>query len=710
MRTAAEAADELAAFGQFLGALAAQRYFGDHVCLAAQPDEPNGSVEDLVERGINTGAAITARWAEQIADAVSDRSTVGAIETALGGLRFELEPFAELVQQEMLRGAMLGALDSEWERTHGEEVAAAKFAVETREGAFSSLPFADSVRLFQNRQVLPRAAFDRLEDGTRRAAFTVARMASAEMLNVTKAELARVLNDARRHPEVGEDGVARRPGANLREFRRFARERLESAGWTPANRSHVETIFRTNVVGAHATGRFVEMRKPDVLRALPLWQIRGVNDSRVRPTHKAAFGIVLPANHPFWLKAYPPFGYNCRCRVIARTLAWLKRQGLSIGPVPVGLPDPGFDSGTRTLMQVPDDLLAPPAAPPGPPPTPPGRPPLPPPLPPAPPTPASFPVDPLAEAGRRRREELEELARRERELAEASEREREREAQAAAKASANPMVSKAKSYATALAGPNTRARGMVRKQVETVLPGVKSQDVKQKRSARAKMLARPTEYFRTAGNAQALAWHNMRTGEVVVRDGVRDGAVRALGFLERGLYSDPRLATSTFAPGDAYLAKFGGGRGAAPDPVGDLDHLSSLLHEEIHGYSRSKGYRGIGAMLEEVGTELNARHIVKNLTPEIAANPVLARRFGSQAIPGTAAYQGYINTVCDVVARHAGVSREAAGELVRKAHTKGICSGGPEIQTPRDHVRAFVGALDVPPERAQLIEQELLSI
>lgn len=707
MRTAAEAADELEAFGAFYGALAARDYFGDHVCLAAQPHEANGSVEDLVERGAEAGAAVTAVWTQQILDAVDDRSSVASILTALGGLELDLEPFAVLVEQQIVHGAMLGALDSEWERQHEEEIAPARFAAETREGSFSSVPYADARELFERRRVLPKPAFDALEQGARRQAFTVARMASAEMLNVTKAELARQLAGARARPALGHDGVARRPGFNLQEFRRFAKERLESAGWTPANKSHVETVFRTNAVSAMASGRFVEMRKPDVLAALPYWQIRGVNDSRARPTHRAAFGIVLPANDPFWRRAYPPFGYNCRCRVIARTKRWLDANGISIGPVPRGLPDPGFDSGTDKLISVPAGALAPPPVPVAPPPA---RPPyLHPPLPPPVPVQPSFPaVSRIDELRRQRFEELE----RARAFAEEHEREGERIARAAARASYNPTVAKAASLKKALTGPNTRARGMVRKQVETSVEVKLPSGVKD-RKKRAKLTAQSDEALTATAGRGTRAYHDLRTGEVVVRRSVRDGAATALGYFDRGLFSDPRLTRSTLERGDPFLEKFAdagtAARGVAPDPVGALNDLRTLFHEELHGYSRiGPGvYTGIGRVIEEVGTELNARHVVKNLTPEIAANPFLARRFGSQAVGGTASYQGEIDIVCDVVAKHAQVSREAAGELVRRAHLKGICSGGAPTEDPLEHLRAFVSGLDVSPERAQLIEREL---
>jgi hypothetical protein len=89
-----------------------------------------------------------------------------------------------------------------------------------------------------------------------------------------------------------------------------------------------------------------------VLRLRPYWQIRGTNDSRQRPTHKRAQNTILSADNPFWRRAYPPFGYCCRCRTIARSKRWVDSHG---GPtrVPEGLPDPGFDSGIDASL-IPD--------------------------------------------------------------------------------------------------------------------------------------------------------------------------------------------------------------------------------------------------------------------------------------------------------------------------------------------------------------------
>lgn len=341
--TPAEAGQYLEALERFLAGTVARQLYGPHVCMAAQPQTPNGSPDELVRSGVDAGADVAQRWVDTIVRALERATTESAIRQMLMTLPalLPLQPFADVVHGRVLSGCLLGALDSQWERDHGVELAPVRF--DDRESA----PHAEIARLWNQRKVLPRPAFDALDAGAKRRAFTVAGLARGELLADVHAELGRQLAA----------GARDREGPNLQDFSKFVDRRLKSAGWTPANASHVETIFRTNIMSAYSSGRFAEMRQPAVMAALPYWQIRTVKDSRQRPTHRAADGRILPADHPFWRHAYPPFGYNCRCRVCARTKRWIDATNATIGPPPTGLPDPGFDSGTRTLISVPDAAL-----------------------------------------------------------------------------------------------------------------------------------------------------------------------------------------------------------------------------------------------------------------------------------------------------------------------------------------------------------------
>jgi SPP1 gp7 family putative phage head morphogenesis protein len=252
----------------------------------------------------------------------------------------------------MVHGAMLGALDSVTERESEEDEPSAKLQ-QCRlffKAPASKVPFGEVIKKFEERDIVSKDVFEQLSAAAKQKAFTVAGLATEELLGDAHAELGRMLkdSDASSYYDTTTNKWVYK-GPNLREFDKFAKERLESAGWTPANPSHVETIFRTNVASAYSGGRVAEMTQPDVLSARPYWQIRAVGDSRSRPAHKKANNTILAADHPFWRTCFTPFGFNCRCRVTSRSKRWVDAHG---GPtmVPVGLPDPGFTCGTNELI------------------------------------------------------------------------------------------------------------------------------------------------------------------------------------------------------------------------------------------------------------------------------------------------------------------------------------------------------------------------
>lgn len=277
--------------------------------------------------------------------------------------RFDRERFAQIITESIMRGAMLGAVDSLVERERDEDDPLTQFAgaqaILMKEGTPSTrLPFQEAMDRFRTRNLVSRDVYDALSDAARRKAFTVAGLASEELLGDAHAELQRQIDASREHTFKDPDtGKWVYKGPNLHEFRKHVAKRLESAGWTPSNPSHVETIYRTNVRSAYSSGRLAEMTQPAVLAARPYWQIMTVRDSRQRATHRAAHGIVLPADHPFWrTTGLPPWGFNCRCRWVSRSRRWVDKHG-GIGSPPSGLPDPDFTSAGATLVP-PEDLEA----------------------------------------------------------------------------------------------------------------------------------------------------------------------------------------------------------------------------------------------------------------------------------------------------------------------------------------------------------------
>lgn len=343
--------DEVVVARLMTSARFARLQHGDLVC-ARQPKSEHGSPEALIDAGVRETVRETARWGQSLIGATDGIKTATGIAAALNraAARLPLTTFARVAERRILHGLMLGALDSLWERETDEPVPLERFAAIRTEVMLMatqlSLPFAEqpfdrAVRMFRERRVLPPDVFRQLTAAAKSRAFTVAKLARQDLLDTVHAELARMI-------EAGKDAMVDGSGPSLRDFRKFAAERLESAGWTPANPSHVETIYRTNVMGAYSDGRRAEMTQPEVLAARPIWQVRGVSDSRQRPTHAAANGLCFAGNDPSWPKT--PWGHNCRCRLISRSQRWFQASGKSLSAPPAGLPDEGWDSSEGSLL------------------------------------------------------------------------------------------------------------------------------------------------------------------------------------------------------------------------------------------------------------------------------------------------------------------------------------------------------------------------
>lgn len=92
---------------------------------------------------------------------------------------------------------------------------------------------------------------------------------------------------------------------------------------TRFNEARLRLIYDTNARQALAAGQWQRMlRNRD---SHPYARYVSMDDSRVRPLHRAWHNTVLPVDHPWWETHRPPNGYHCRCRVIGLTRAEFER-------------------------------------------------------------------------------------------------------------------------------------------------------------------------------------------------------------------------------------------------------------------------------------------------------------------------------------------------------------------------------------------------
>lgn len=121
-------------------------------------------------------------------------------------------------------------------------------------------------------------------------------------------------------------------GTSLEEFRRDFRRIVEERGWhgwtgedTEAGQAwRTRVIYRTNMRTSYMSGRYAQL----MAGPFPLWIYRHGGSAEPRLHHLAWHGLVLPREHPFWQKHFPPSGWGCSCGVFgAASIAGAKRRG-----------------------------------------------------------------------------------------------------------------------------------------------------------------------------------------------------------------------------------------------------------------------------------------------------------------------------------------------------------------------------------------------
>jgi len=168
---------------------------------------------------------------------------------------------------------------------------------------------------------MPKDEYDALTDEAKKRAFTVAGTAQLDLIASVQAALDSALEQ----------------GTDLEAFKAAVGEKLQSE-WVgskgnPASR--LETIFRTNVQSAYNAGRYAEATDPDTLAMRPYWQFDAVVDGRTTSGCKAANGVVLPADHPWWGRNTPPRHFNCRAVFHPLTRRQAAAAGIAPEPPPV---------------------------------------------------------------------------------------------------------------------------------------------------------------------------------------------------------------------------------------------------------------------------------------------------------------------------------------------------------------------------------------
>lgn len=105
-------------------------------------------------------------------------------------------------------------------------------------------------------------------------------------------------------------------GVHVKQAATALAKRFSAHGLTSTKNYQLETIFKTQSALAYGAGRWQADQDPDIQEILWGYEYSAVGDDRTRPAHLALDGTRLPKDDPFWLRYWPPNGWNCRCVAI----------------------------------------------------------------------------------------------------------------------------------------------------------------------------------------------------------------------------------------------------------------------------------------------------------------------------------------------------------------------------------------------------------
>ena len=179
---------------------------------------------------------------------------------------------------------------------------------------FTPVPHDAAIAFIRSKPVVSRSVFDELLPELKGMAFTITGAIPADVQQTVRDLIATlpagVPWDIAKQQIVGQiSPYIVDPHADPEE-----REKQFAAAQAKA-----ELLLRINGQQAYAASAHEVMVRN--LGTHPFWEYRTMGDSKVRATHRALNGIILPASSPFWLTHSPPWDWGCRCIKIARTAA-----------------------------------------------------------------------------------------------------------------------------------------------------------------------------------------------------------------------------------------------------------------------------------------------------------------------------------------------------------------------------------------------------
>jgi SPP1 gp7 family putative phage head morphogenesis protein len=184
---------------------------------------------------------------------------------------------------------------------------------------FGPVPHTEASDFIKDKPAVSRAVFEQMLPEVRARTFLVSGLVPLDIAQKLRDRIADIpdggdWDKAKRDiadslsPFFQPDVAAKNAEGNL-----MSDSERQAAAQAAAERRS-ELLLRTHGYQAYSAAQYnVLERQKDVF---PFWRYQTAQDDRVRDSHAALEGVVLPANDPFWQTHFPPWDFNCRCTVV----------------------------------------------------------------------------------------------------------------------------------------------------------------------------------------------------------------------------------------------------------------------------------------------------------------------------------------------------------------------------------------------------------
>jgi len=159
---------------------------------------------------------------------------------------------------------------------------------------FKPTPHNEAIDFIRSKPVVSREVFDQLLPELQARAFTISGLVPADVMQTVR------------------DLIADLPaGQPFETQKKLIAQTLSPYLDEKGAAAKAELLLRVHGQEAYASAADAVMRRQ--IAIFPNWEYRTMGDSKVRASHRALNGLIVPADSPFWDTHNPPWEWGCRC-------------------------------------------------------------------------------------------------------------------------------------------------------------------------------------------------------------------------------------------------------------------------------------------------------------------------------------------------------------------------------------------------------------